>query len=62
MEVEQNNQLPFLYVQVKKRAYRSIGHIVYRKATHLSLLVNADDQKEEMTKLQTALLGNGFSE
>lgn len=41
MEVEEENQLPFLYVLGKKRKDATRGHIVYRKSTYANRYVNA---------------------
>ncbi|XP_029165861.1 uncharacterized protein LOC114936730 [Nylanderia fulva] len=41
MEIEQNNQLPFLDVLVKKNKDGTLGHRVYRKSTHTDRYLHA---------------------
>jgi hypothetical protein len=41
MEIEQNNQLPFLDVLVKKNEDGTLGHRVYRKPTHTDRYLHA---------------------
>ncbi|XP_071442216.1 uncharacterized protein [Hetaerina americana] len=41
METEKDNEIPFLDIMVKRRTNGSIGHSVYRKATHTDRSLNA---------------------
>ncbi|KAK5649280.1 hypothetical protein RI129_000309 [Pyrocoelia pectoralis] len=41
IEIEQNDQLPFLDVLVKKKRDGRLGHTVYRKPTHTDRYINA---------------------
>ena len=50
MEIEENNQLPFLDVLVKKRDDGSLAHCVYRKPTHTNRYLNAASHHHPATK------------
>ncbi|KAK5638722.1 hypothetical protein RI129_013017 [Pyrocoelia pectoralis] len=87
MELEENSELPFLHVLVKKKEDGSLGHTVYRKKAHTDRYLNAkshhhpaqlhsvmktlitrsqrladeDNKHQEMERIRTALLQNGFT-
>ena len=51
MEVEKDNQIPFLDVLITKRNEGTLGHQVYRKKTHTDRYLHADSHHLPTQKL-----------
>lgn len=56
MKVEEENQLPFLNVLVKKRKDSTLAHIVYREGTHTNRRITPPQLKSVVKALVTRLL------
>ncbi|XP_071454132.1 uncharacterized protein [Hetaerina americana] len=50
MEKEDNGQLPFLDILIKKREDRTLSHSVYRKPTHTDLYLNGESHHHPSQK------------
>jgi hypothetical protein len=53
METESEGQLPFLDIDIYRRPDGSLGHRVYRKATHTNLYLNAGSHHHPSSKQAT---------